>query len=203
MLWNLNVKTMPPAFIWSVSFWFIIETHSLFIRTIVVVVANFAVILSGAVVVRSSKSIQKPTFRALVRESPNWKILMGSGLLLDLSLANLLNNESTRWIVKILFLSIFLSSLILWLFVCVVLVPLASQGDRSKNEWNPLTIGINYVRCHKSYLLISLSVLLLGWPIFFVYMFLALPFAQCLTLSSSEVQINLSDSLLETRAHLA
>lgn len=194
---------MPTALIWSISFWFLIETHSLFIRTVAVVVANFAVILSSAVTARSSGSVQKPSFRALIRESSNWKILMVSGLLLDLSLANLQKIESSHWIVKLLFLSLFLSSLIFWLFICVVLVPLSSQGDRSVNDWNPLAIGINYVRFHKQYLLISLSVLLLGWPIFFVYMFLALPFSQCLTLSSIEVQINLSDSSLETREHLA
>lgn len=203
MVWDLNIRTMPTAVVWAISFWFVIEPHSMLIRFIAISVANIVAFSSGIFIVKSSHPQQKPSWKVWILDPFSWKALLGTGLILGLSLENLSRTQTSSMAGKLFYLSIFVSSLILWLFVLVVLIPLRVQMKRTEDQLKVLRRAIDYVRYCKPYLLISFSTLLFGWPLFFVYVFLALTFAQCMTLSSSEDIVDASTSPLDMRAHIA
>lgn len=203
MVWDLNIKTMPTAVVWAISFWFVIETHSILIRFIAISFANLAALSSGILIVKSSHSRERSSWKVWILDSFSWKALLGTGLMLGLSLENLSRTQPSSMAGKLFYLSIFVSSLILWLFVLVVLVPLRVQMKRTEDQLKVLRRAIDYVRCCKPYLLISLSAMLFGWPFLFVYAFLALTFAQCMTLSSNEDIVDASISSLDMRVHIA
>ncbi len=202
-LWDLNIKAMPSALLWAVSFWFVIESHSILIRSAAIAVASLAAIGSAVIAVNGSKTFGKVSWGPALRDVFSWKTLVASGSILDLSIENLPIVHSGGTFEKTLFLSIFFSSLIIWLFVSLVLVPLRIQRLGKEMPLNTASRALNYAHHNKRYVLLSISVMLFGWPIFFVYMFLALTFAQCVTLSSDEDLVDASNNSTNVRVQIA
>lgn len=202
-VWDLNIKAMPTALIWSISFWFVIETHSLLTRIIAISVANLTVITSGILIVKKARPSQISLWKSGLLDSFSWMSLTGTGLILSLALENLSRVHDSNRIEKLFYLSIFVSSLLLWLIVSVVIVPFRIQIQLSEDRLKVVGRAVDYLRFGKRYLLVSLSILLFGWPFFFIYAFLALTFAQCMTLSSSEEVVDAAVSSLDMRVHIA
>lgn len=184
LLWDLNVKAVPSAMIWAISFWFLIEPHPFVVRTAAVLLAGLASMVSSVLVINESGTSATVSWKNAFSDGFSWKIVVTSGLLLDLSLENLSIADSRSSLTKIAFLSIFLSCLILWLYAVLILIPLRTQAQRKERPIDTISKSLNLIRCRKRYTVLSVSVMLFAWPIFFVYVFLALTFAQCVTISS-------------------
>lgn len=186
LLWDLNIKAVPTALVWAISFWFVIESRSLFPRTIAIILASLAAALSAVLVTNESGISSKVAWTSLFKDGLTWKLLIPTGVLLDLSLQNLANVDTTHYVVKLIFSAIFLSSLLLWMNVLVVYLPLRTQDpDRSMSPLI-LTSMFTFTRARTRYVVGSILVLLLAWPIFFIYLFLALTFVHCIIVTSYE-----------------
>ena len=194
MLWDLNIKAIPTAVLWSISFWLVIETHSLLIRVLAILVASFAALASGVILVIVSKSKPRPSWKVQLRDSLVWKLLLGTGMVLALALENVWRIHTLTLFGKFFYLSMFVSSLILWIFVCVVLVPIRIQMQRGSN-FKLFEMGVLYVQQCLPYLALSLVTILLGWPLLIFYAFLGLTFAQSITLSSKMDEVRTLNSL--------
>jgi len=203
MVWDLNIKAIPSAMLWAVSLWFIIETSSLLIRITALLLADLAVLLSGAILAKMEKPRNRISILLSLRDPFVWKVLFPISIILGLALQNAKHQESTTIFAKYFYSSIALSSLMLWLFASVVLIPArALQGFRGE-DIVILSVGINFVTEHKGTLALSLSILLFGWPFFFVYIFLALTISQCMILPKIEEALQDSADALEMRVNLA
>lgn len=203
MVWDLNIKAIPSAILWAVSLWFIMETSSFLMRITGTLMADFAVLLSGTVLARMRSARYRVTISQSLRDPFVWKALLPISLILCLAIQNARFQESSTLFARYFYSSIVLSSLILWLFVSVVLIPArASQSFRGE-EIIALSVGINFVMVHKGTLALSLFILLFGWPLFFIYMFLALTLAQCIIFPKIEEGLQNSTNALEMRDDLA
>lgn len=194
MVWDLNIKAFPSAMLWAVSFWFIIETSSLLIRLAALLFANLAVIYSGVILVRRERPRSGITLSRALRDPFVWKALLPISLILGLALQNARHQESTTVIAKYFYSSIVLSSLILWLFGSVVLIPARAYLGFQGEEVTVLSVGMKFVSERKGTLALSLSILLFTWPLFFIYIFLALTLSQGITLPKieEEMRVNLA-----------
>lgn len=202
-LWDLNVQTMPTAALWAVTFWFIIESHSFAIRFVALFFANLATIVSAVLIVKDSPAIRKPNWKESIFDRFSWTMLMGTGFPFCLALENVSRLQSSNYLEKLIFLSISISCLMLWLFAVIVLAPLALRRDRSEDATIVLVEALGILQRHKRQVLTSLAVLILAWPLFFVYAFLALTFSQCMTLTTSSGDIDAAMSSPDTRGYLA
>lgn len=184
LLWSLNVKAIPTAIIWAISFWFVIESQSLLIRSFAVLLASMASMVSCGLVANEWSTTSRIQWKKAFSDRFNWKIVGFSGLLIDLSLENLsiVNSRSYLW--KIVFLSIFLSCLIIWLSAILVLLPLRTLEDGKVSPLDTFAKALKLVQLRKRYVFLSFAVMIFAWPIFFIYIFLALTFAQCVIISS-------------------
>lgn len=184
LLWSLNAKAIPSAIMWAISFWFVIESKSLLIRSLAVLLASMAAMASSGFVANEWSSTSRIQWKKAFSDRFNWKMVGISGLLLDLSLENLSIVDSRSYLMKIVFLSIFVSCLILWLFVVLVLLPLRILEGRKESPMDTFAKALKLVQFRKRYVFLAFAVIIFAWPIFFVYIFLALTFAQCVITSS-------------------
>ena len=191
-IWDLNVKAFPSAMLWAVSFWFVIESSSLLIRLVALLSANLAVIYSGLILAKREKPRSGITLSRALHDRFVWKALLPISVILGLALQNARHQESTTVVAKYFYSSIVLSSLILWLFASVVLLPARAYLGFQGEEIAVLALGMNLVARHKGTLALSISILLFTWPLFFIYIFLALTLAQSLTLPKMEEEMRLN-----------
>lgn len=197
MVWDLNIKAIPSAMLWAISLWFIVETSSLLIRIAALLVADLAVLLSGAIIAKHERPMRRNSFYLSLNDPFVRKVLLPTSIILVLALQNARHQESSALFAKYFYSSIVLSSLILWLFVSVVLIPgRAFQGFRGE-EITLLATSLNLVTKNRGTLALSFSILLFGWPFFFVYIFLALTLSQCLILPKIEEALQESANALE------
>lgn len=197
MVWDLNIKAIPSTMLWAISLWFIIETSSLLVRMSALLVADLAILLSGAIVAKHESPMRRNSFHLSLSDPFVRKALIPTSIILGLALQNARHQESSAIFAKYFYSSVVLSSLILWLFVSVVLIPgRAFQGFRG-DEIILLATSLNVVKNNKGTLALSLSILLFGWPLLFVYIFLALTLSQCLILSKIEEALQVSANRLE------
>lgn len=197
MVWDLNIKAIPSAMLWAISLWFMIETSSLLIRMSALLVADLAILLSGAIVAKYERPMRRNSFHLSLSDPFVRKALLPTSIILGLALQNARHQESSSLFAKYFYSSVVLSSLILWLFVSVVLIPgRAFQGFHG-DEIILLATSLNVVKKNKGTLALSLSILLFGWPLFFVYIFLALTLSQCLILPKIEETLQESANPLE------
>ena len=194
MIWDLNIKAFPSAMLWAVSFWFVIESPSLLIRLGALLFANLAVIYSGLILAKRERPRSGITLSRALRDSFVWKVLIPISFILGLALQNARHQESTSVIAKYFYSSIVLSSLVLWLFASVVLIPARAYLGFQGEEITVLSIGMKIIAAHKGTLALSLAILLFTWPLFFIYIFLALTLSQSLTLQiiEEEMRVNLA-----------
>lgn len=194
MIWDLNIKAFPSAMLWAVSFWFIIESPSLLIRLGALLFANLAVIYSGLILAKRERPRSGVTLSRALHDSFVWKVLLPISFILGLALQNARHQESTSVIAKYFYSSIVLSSLILWLFASVILIPARAYLGFQGEEITVLSIGMKFLSEHKGTLALSLSILLFTWPLFFIYIFLALTLSQSITLPKmeEEMRVNLA-----------
>ena len=184
MLWDLNVKAVPSAMVWAISFWFVIESHSLVTRSAAVLLASLAAMFSSALVINESGTSTAVSRKKAMKDRFSWTIVLASGLLLDLSLENLSIADSRSYLAKMVFLSIFLTSLILWLYAVLIITPLRTQFQEGELPIQTVAKSLILIRNRKRHIFLSFGVVLFAWPIFFVYAFLALTFAQCVIVST-------------------
>ena len=191
-IWDLNIKAFPSAMLWAVSFWFIIESASLLIRLGALLFANLAVIYSGLILARREKPRSGVTLSCALHDRFVWKALLPISAILGLALQNARHQESTTVIAKYFYSSIVLSSLILWLFASVVVIPARAYLGFQGEAITVLSLGMRLVARHKGTLALSLSILLFAWPLFFIYIFLALTLAQSLILPKLEEEMSVN-----------
>ena len=193
-IWDLNIKAFPSAMVWAVSFWFIIESSSLLIRLGALLTANLAVIYSGLILAKRERPRSGVTLLHALQDRFVWKALLPISFILGLALQNVRHQESTTIFAKYFYSSIVLSSLILWLFALVVLIPARAYLGFQGEEITVLSLGMKIISGHKGALGLSLSILLFTWPLFFIYIFLALTLAQSIILSKIEegMRVNLA-----------
>ena len=184
LLWTLNFKAMPTSLLWAISLFVSIQTKSLFIRLLAISLCGIAAILGGHLIRRTLAPRAGISLAASFRDKINLGALGISGLAFAITLENVSRYSQASRSIRILMVSNFLTVLVVWLFVQVVVVPIRFTTGAGLSAKETFRLALNYITEHRKLLAISLLSLLFGWPIFFFYFLLALTFAQAMTFSS-------------------
>lgn len=184
VLWKLNFSIVATSLLWSVSCIPLIEANSLSVRLVAMVLANLAIVVSSFLIVRSVYGKEMNSWRVVIRDRTMWSLLLLTGFCLVLSLENIQKYQGASGFMRIYVVGIFLSMVIGWLFVGIVIVPIRMWTQIEPGQNPPPKKVLEYVKQHRFSILIGLAILLLGWPIFFIYLFLALGFAQAFQITN-------------------
>lgn len=203
MVWDINIRAIPSAMLWAVSLWFVIESNSLLLRIAGAFLADCAVLFSAILLAKMRGAQSKIALSQSLRDPFAWKTLLPISLILCLAIQNARHQESSTVIAKYFYSSIVLSSLVLWLIASVVFIPVRASQNFHGEEVVALTAGIIFIKGHKWTLFLSVSVLLFGWPFFFIYFFIALTLAQSIIFPKIEVEIQNATRSSELRSDFA
>ena len=182
-VWDLNVKAIPTSLVWAISLWFIIESSSLPIKLAAVLTANMAALASARIIMKQERPGLSINFRSFARDPFIWKTLHAIGILLVMSLYNVSRQSDASSVVKLFYVSVALSVLIVWIIATVALVPIMAKWYANDENLNMLKIGIFLMGLQKRYLILSMSIILFSWPLIFFYVFIALTLSQSLIFS--------------------
>jgi len=183
-LWHLNFKVMLTSMIWSVSCIALLQTSSLFVRIISLMIADGAVIASAFLIVNRHEIRVTEGWRSVFTDKFSWSALAFSSLCLLLSLENIDRFQTGHNMMRLYVVAIFISMLIGWLFTSVLVVPLRIWSSKQLGKNSTFPMAFDYASKDRISLAVAIGVLLLGWPIFFVYLFLSLAFAQSLLVAN-------------------
>jgi hypothetical protein len=187
-LWELNFKVVLTSLVWSVSCIALLETSSLLARFIWLMIANGAVIASAFLIVKSYDTGMVESWRRVFTDKFNWSALTFSSLCLLLSLENVDQYQKAQSMMRIYVVAIFVAMLIGWLLVSILLIPLRIWASSQVETGSTLAMAYDYARKNRIPMVVALGVLLFAWPIFFLYLFLSLAFAQSLLVANFSMQ---------------
>jgi hypothetical protein len=199
VLWKLNFSIVATSLLWSVSCIPLIEASSLAIRIVAMVVANLALVLSSRLIVRNVYGRSASSWRDISRDRTMWSLLLLTGFCLVLSLENIQKYQGASGFMRIYVVGIFLSMVVGWLFVGIVVVPIRMWSQIESIQSNSPINVLAYLKQYKFSILLGLATLLLGWPIFFIYLFLALGFAQAFQITNLPLPEESSEKYLREK----
>jgi hypothetical protein len=177
-LWNLNFSIATISLVWSVSCIALIQVESLLVRLIAIIFANFAIVASSYLIMRSLYRKVAPTWQVVIRDRFIWAALFLTGTCLVLALENIHKYQEHSGWMRIYVVGIFFSMLVGWLFVAIVVIPLRVWSLMQENYTYSLKNTFDYSKENKFSVLLAFAIIIFCWPIFFIYLFLALGFVQ-------------------------
>ena len=199
VLWKLNFSIVATSLLWSVSCIPLIEANSLVARIVAMVVANLALVLSSLLILRNVYGKSARSWRDVSRDRTMWSLLFITGFCLVLSLENIQKYQGASGFMRVYVVGIFLSMVVGWLFVGIVVVPIRMWSQIESNQSNSPINVLAYVKQYRFSILLGLATLLLGWPIFFIYLFLALGFAQAFQVTNLPLPEESSEKYLREK----
>lgn len=182
-VWDLNIKAIPTSLVWAISFWFILESPSLPIKLVALLIANLTSVASALIIMKLERPGLTIKFLTFARDPFVWKTLYGIGILLVMSLYNVSRQSEASSVMKLFYVSVALSVLILWTIAIVALLPYLAQQLAKNERPNLPDIGFFLLGLRKRYLVISLSIVFLSWPLIFFYVFIVLTLTQSIIFS--------------------
>ena len=158
------------------------------IRTLAILLCTIAAILGGHLIRRTLAPRAGIALAASFRDKITLGALAVSGIAFAITLENVSRYSQANRSIRIVMVANFLTVLVVWLFVQVVVIPIRFSTGSELSAKETFRLALNYIGENRKLLAISLLSLLFGWPIFFFYFLLALTFAQAMTFSSMQVE---------------
>ena len=154
------------------------------IRLVAISSANISVISSSYLLIRNAYGKEALFGKHIARDRFLLIALFLTGICLVLSLENIQKYHKASELMRSYVVGVFISMLIGWLFVAIVVVPIRMWSLIDGNQANSLKSVLTYLKQNRISVLLGFAVLLLGWPIFFIYLFLALGLAQAFQITN-------------------
>ena len=186
LIWTLNFKAMPTALIWSASLVVSIQTRLMAVRLVAIFVSSLCSILGSYLIRHNLNPRLKFSLSSALKDKFSVATLAISGLVFAITLENVSRYSQSSFIIRLLMVSNFITVLVAWLFIQVVVIPIRLTIGSQLSRREMFRLSFNYVSENKKILAISMFSLLLGWPLFFFYFLLALTFAQSMTFCAIE-----------------
>ncbi len=184
VLWNLNFSIIATSLLWSVSCISLIQVNSLVIRLAAISSANLSIVASAYLIIRKVYGKEAISWREIRRDQILLMTLFLTGVCLVLSIENIQKYNKGSELMRSYVVGVFVSMLIGWFFVAIVVVPIRMWSHMEGNQVNLLESVFEYLKQNKASVLLGFAVLFLGWPIFFIYLFLALGLAQAFQIAN-------------------
>jgi hypothetical protein len=176
--WDLNVKSIPAAFFWSICLIFLIQSNNLYLQSIAVALSSLTSLLAAHIAQKPSK---KPRIQSYLKNSVFKKVLLlnfFSGLLFCISLNNLTQNQSDSTQLDLVYRSISLTLFLFWVIEMVIFNNICILSISEGKDSSLATFFFIYLKQNKIQSLAAICILFALSPLIFVFCFVGLTLAQ-------------------------
>jgi len=176
--WDLNVKSIPAAFFWSICLIFLIQSSNLYFQSIAVAFGSLTSMLAAHVAQKPSK---KPRLQRYLTNSVFKKVLLlnfFTGLLFCISLDNLTQNQSDSTQLDLVYRSISLTLFLFWIIEMVIYNTICILSIGEGKDSSITAYFFTYLKQNKIQSLTAVLILFALSPLIFVFCFVGLTLAQ-------------------------
>ena len=176
--WDLNVKSIPVAFFWSICLIFLIQSSNLYFQSIAVAFGSLTSMLAAHVAQKPSK---KPRLQSYLTNSVFKKVLLlnfFTGLLFCISLDNLTQNQSDSTQLDLVYRSISLTLFLFWIIEMVIYNTICILSIGEGKDSSITAYFFTYLKQNKIQSLAAVLILFALSPLIFVFCFVGLTLAQ-------------------------
>ena len=176
--WDLNVKSIPAAFFWSICLIFLIQSSNLYFQSIAVAFGSLTSMLAAHVAQKPSKKIR---IKSYFTNSVFKKALLlnfFTGLLFCISLNNLTQNTSGSMQLDLAYRSISLTLLLFWIIEMVIFNTIYILSMSEGKDNSVTAYFFTYLKQNKIQSLAAICILFALSPLIFVFCFVGLTLAQ-------------------------
>jgi len=176
--WDLNVKSIPAAFFWSICLIFLIQSSNLYFQSIAVAFGSLTSMLAAHVAQKPSK---KPRLQNYLTNSVFKKVLLlnfFTGLLFCISLDNLTQNQSDSTQLDLVYRSISLTLFLFWIIEMVIYNTICILSIGEGKDSSITAYFFTYLKQNKIQSLTAVLILFALSPLIFVFCFVGLTLAQ-------------------------
>ncbi len=176
--WDLNVKSIPAAFFWSICLIFLIQSSNLYFQSIAVAFGSLTSMLAAHVAQKPSK---KPRLQSYLTNSVFKKVLLlnfFTGLLFCISLDNLTQNQSDSTQLDLVYRSISLTLFLFWIIDMVIYNTICILSIGEGKDSSITAYFFTYLKQNKIQSLTAVLILFALSPLIFVFCFVGLTLAQ-------------------------
>jgi hypothetical protein len=176
--WDLNVKSIPAAFFWSICLIFLIQSSNLYFQSIAVAFGSLTSMLAAHVAQKPSK---KPRLQSYLTNSVFKKVLLlnfFTGLLFCISLDNLTQNQSDSTQLDLVYRSISLTLFLFWIIEMVIYNTICILSIGEGKDSSITAYFFTYLKQNKIQSLAAVLILFALSPLIFVFCFVGLTLAQ-------------------------
>ena len=176
--WDLNVKSIPAAFFWSICLIFLIQSNNLLFQAFAVAMSSLTSLLAAYIAQKPSK---KSRLQSYLMNSVFKKVLFlnfFTGLLFCISLNNLTQNQSDSTQLDLVYRSISLTLFLFWIIEMVVFNTICILSISEGKDSSLTTFFFTYLKQNKIQSLAAILILFALSPLFFVFCFVGLTLAQ-------------------------
>jgi len=186
--WDLNVKSIPAAFFWSICLIFLFQSNSLYFQSIAVALGSLTSLLAAHIAQKPNK---KPRIQSYLKNLVFKKVLLlnfFTGLLFCISLKNLTQNQSDSTQLDLVYRSISLTLFLFWIIEMVIFNTICILSISEGKDSFVTDYFFTYLKRYKMQSLAAVLILVALSPLIFVFCFVGLTLAQgIITITSYEV----------------
>ena len=176
--WDLNVKSIPAAFFWSICLIFLIQSNNLYLQSIAVALSSLTSLLAAHIAQKPSKKIQ---IKSYFTNSVFKKALLlnfFTGLLFCISLNNLTQNQSDSMQLDLVYRSISLTLFLFWMIEMIIFNTICILSVNEGKDRFVTAYFFTYLKQNKIQSLAAICILFALSPLIFVFCFVGLTLAQ-------------------------
>jgi hypothetical protein len=188
--WDLNVRSIPVAFFWSICLIFLIQSNNHYFQTISVALCSIASLLAAHIAQKPSK---KSRLQSYLTNSVFQRALFlnfFTGILFCISSNNLTQNQSNSIAVDFLYRSTSLTLFLFWIIQMVIFNTICILSISGGRNISVTTYFFTYLSRNKLKSLIAIGILFALSPLIFVFCFVGLTVAQGIIIITGYELIN-------------
>ena len=176
--WDLNVKSIPAAFFWSICLIFLIQSNNLYFQSIAVALGSLTSLLAAHIAQKPSK---KRGIQSYLLNSVFKKVLLlnfFTGMLFCISLKNLTQNQSDSTQLDLVYRSISLTLFLFWIIEMIIFNTICMLSISEGKDSSVTAYFFTYLKQNKIQCLAAILILFALSPLIFVFCFVGLTLAQ-------------------------
>lgn len=176
--WDLNVRSIPAAFFWSICLIFLIQSNNLYFQTIAVALSSLTSLLAAHIAQKPSKKLRFKSYLANSTFKRAFLLNFFTGTLFCISFNNLIQNQSNSLSVDFFYRSISLTLFLFWIMEMVIFNTICILCISDGKDSFAIAYFFTYLSRNKLKSLTAVSILFALSPLIFVFCFVGITVAQ-------------------------
>lgn len=176
--WDLNVKSIPAAFFWSICLIFLIQSNNLYFQSIAVALGSLTSLLAAHIAQKPSKKSRMQSYLTNSVFKRALYLNLVTGALFCISLKNLTQNQSDSTQLDLVYRSISLTLFLFWIIEMIIFNTICMLSISEGKDSSVTAYFFTYLKQNKIQSLAAILILFALSPLIFVFCFVGLTLAQ-------------------------